>query len=59
MMNFLTQFFVNLENNLHYLITWVFNLIHTTIDCFSAIIEQWVVEEDIEQDNNRGKKIGF
>jgi len=60
-MNFLRTTVINIENNLHYLITWVFNLIHTTIDCFSAIIEQWVVEEDIEveQDNNRGKKIGF
>lgn len=59
-MNFLRTTVINLENNVHQVIIWVFNLIHTTIDCFDAVIEQWVVEEDYEQDNNnRSKKIGF
>lgn len=62
-MNFLRTTVINSENCIHYLITWVFNLIHTTIDCFSAIIEQWLVEEateeQVKQDNNRKNKIGF
>lgn len=60
-MNFLREVFINIENNVHNLITWVFNIIHTTIDCFVAMIEQWLANENIEeeQDNNRGKKIGF
>lgn len=58
-MNFLRTVFINIENNVHYLITWVFNVIHTTIDCFSAIIEQWVVNENIEEEQITEKKIGF
>lgn len=60
-MNFLRTTVINLENNMHQVIIWVFNLIHTTIDCLDAIIGQWVVEEDIkvEQDNNRKNKIGY
>lgn len=61
-MNIITQFFVNLENNAHQILTWVFNLIHTTIDCFDTVIEQWVVEEELKQEqdnNNRKNKIGF
>lgn len=55
-METIRQFFVNLENNMHQVIIWIFNVIHTTIDCFDAIIQQWVVIED-EDNNNR--KIGF
>lgn len=56
-MEILTQFFINIENNIHQIITWVFNIIHTTIDCFDAMIDQWLIVDDIEEDNNR--KIGF
>ena len=60
-MNFLREIFINIENNVHQLITWVFNVIHTTIDCLDAMIEQWLIVKDVEEeeDNNRGKKIGF
>lgn len=59
-MEIIRQFFINIENNIHQVILWVFNIIHTTIDCFSAIIEQWIVNENVEEDsNNRNKKIGF
>lgn len=61
-METLRTFFINIENNVHQLLTLVFTYIHTTIDCFSAIIEQWVVEENIEveqDNNNRKNKIGF
>lgn len=57
-METLRQFFINIENNVHQILIWVFNLIHTTIDCFDAVIEQWVVIEE-EQDNNRKNKIGY
>lgn len=62
-MEILREFWINVENNLHQILIWVFNMIHTTIDCFSAIIEQWLlIEEDIKQEqdnNNRKNKIGF
>lgn len=61
-MNFLRTTVINLENNMHQILIWVFNLIHTTIDCFDAVIEQWVVEEELKQEqdnNNRKGKIGF
>lgn len=59
-MNFLREIFINIENNVHQLTTWIFNIIHTTIDCFYAMIEQWLVVKDVEeeQDNNK-RKIGF
>jgi hypothetical protein len=54
------QFFINAENNIHQVIIWIFNIIHTTIDCFEGMIYQWVANENVEEeDNNRGKKIGF
>lgn len=56
-MEIIRQFFVNLENNMHQVILWVFNVIHTTIDCFDVMINQWLIVDDIEEDNN--KKIGF
>lgn len=59
-MNFLRTVVINIENNLHQIITWFFNIIHTTIDCFDAMIYQWLPNENVEEeDNNRGKKIGF
>lgn len=59
-MNFLRTTVINVENNLHQIITWIFNVIHTTIDCFDCMIYQWLPNENVEEeDNNRGKKIGF
>lgn len=57
-MNLIRTAVINIENNVHNLLTWGFNIIHTTIDCFDAIIEQWTLE-NIEEDNNRGNKIGY
>lgn len=58
-MNLIRTAVINIETNVHNLITWFFNIIHTTIDCFDGIIEQWTVENIEKEDNNRGKKIGF
>lgn len=61
-MEILREFWINIENNVHQVIIWVFNLIHTTIDCFEGMIYQWVVEEELKQEqdnNNRKGKIGF
>ena len=59
-MEILREFWINVENNLHQVIIWIFNLIHTTIDCLDAIIGQWAIvnKEDYEQENNN-RKIGF
>lgn len=58
-MNFLREVFINIENNIHNLITWFFNIIHTTIDCFDAMIYQWLANENIEEEQDNNKKIGF
>lgn len=59
-MEILREFWINVENNLHQILIWIFNIIHTTIDCFEGMINQWLPNENVEEeDNNRGKKIGF
>lgn len=56
-METLRAFFINVENNVHQLLTLVFTYIHATIDTIDLMINQWVVIEE-EQDNNN-RKIGF
>lgn len=56
-METIRQFFINVENNMHQLLTLVFTYIHATIDTIDLMVNQWVVIEE-EQDNNN-RKIGF
>lgn len=56
-METLRTFFINVENNMHQLLTLVFTYIHATIDTIDLMVNQWVVIEE-EQDNNN-RKIGF
>jgi hypothetical protein len=56
-METIRQFFINVENNVHQLLTLVFTYIHATIDTIDLMVNQWVVIEE-EQDNNN-RKIGF
>lgn len=59
-METLTQFFINIENNVHQLLTLIFTYIHATIDTVDLMINQWVViEQEEENNNNRKNKIGF
>lgn len=54
------QFFINIENNMHQLLSLIFTYIHATIDTVDIMIQQWVtVDVEEEQDNNRNNKIGF
>lgn len=50
------QFFINIENNIHQLLSLIFTYIHATIDTVDIMIDQWLIVEE-EEDNNR--KIGF
>lgn len=58
-METIRAFFINVENNVHQVITLVFTYIHATIDTIDLMINQWVVIEEEQDNNNRKNKIGF
>lgn len=58
-METIRTFFINIENNVHQVITLVFTYIHATIDTIDLMINQWVVIEEEQDNNNRKNKIGF
>lgn len=55
-METLRTFFINIENNVHQLLTLVFTYTHATIDTIDLMINQWAV---IEEEENNNRKIGF